>query len=339
MAHMDIFQNDAFSMVSMTAAVEKTPYVPQFLRTLNIFEPEPIDTEYVSIEKRENVLALIQTSERGAPLAERSEEKRDLRAFRTVRLAKGETIQAREIQNIRAFGNESELQRVEQRIARSQVRLRADMELTHEHMRVGAIQGIVLDADGSTLINWFNEWSIAQPGETDFVLGTATTDVRGKCHTVTRAAQVASKGAWIEGVTYLGALTSDTFFDKLINHAEVKATYNNWEAAAALRENIAFRDFVFGGIRWFNYRGTDDGSTISIASGKAKFFPINAPGVFKVAQSPGESFDVVNTMGQEIYSMLIMDRDRNMWVRPELYSYPLYMCTRPEMLLRATTSN
>ena len=33
--------------------------------------------------------------------------------------------------------------------------------------------------------------------------------------------------------------------------------------------------------------------------------------------------------------MTIPDRDRNASVRIELYSYPLFICTRPEMLQRA----
>jgi hypothetical protein len=57
--------------------------------------------------------------------------------------------------------------------------------------------------------------------------------------------------------------------------------------------------------------------------------------VFEVAQSPAETFDFVNTPGQPSYAMLIPDRDRNAWIKPEVYSYPLHICTRPAMLQRA----
>jgi len=338
MAHMDIFNDDAFNMVSMTGAVEKTPYVPQFLGSLGIFEPVPVSTTHISIEKRESVLSLIQTSQRGAPLDEWTVEKRDVRNFNTVRIAKGDTLYAHEIQGIRAFGTESEMMGVQAEVARRNMRIRTDIELTHENMRFGAIQGIVLDADGSTIRNWFTEWSIAQAAEVDFVLGTATTDIRGKCHAITRAMQVASKGAWTPA-TEVHALAEDSFYDKLINHALVRDTYLNWAAAQELRQNLAFRSFPFGGIMWHNYRGTDDGTTIAVATGKAKFFPVNAPGVFKVAYSPAESFDFVNTPGRPVYGQIVRDLHRNQWVRTEQYSYPLHICTRPEMLLRATTSN
>ncbi|MDZ3838713.1 MAG: major capsid protein [Rhodospirillales bacterium] len=39
--------------------------------------------------------------------------------------------------------------------------------------------------------------------------------------------------------------------------------------------------------------------------------------------------------GLDLYAMTIPDRERNAWVKVEVYSYPLFICTRPEMLQRA----
>lgn len=342
MAHMDVFESDAFSQVNMTRAVEKTPFVPNFLRTLNIFEPEPIDTEKVSIEKRENQLAMIQTTPRGAPLETRSDELRDIRDFRTVRIGKSEVIQASEILGIRAFGSETERESVQRRIARANMRLRADMEATHENMRLGAIQGIVLDADGTVINNWFTEWNITQAVEFDFELDTATTNVRGKCMDVIRAMSVAGQGA-MTPITQVHALCGDSFFDTLINHDRVRDTFLSFQDARDLRGNLAFQSFNFGGIMFHNYRGSDvfvDANSSGLAGlgiddTEAKFFPVNAPGVFQVALSPGESFDLVNQPGQEVFGLLVRDLQRNEWVEVEQKSYPLYICTRPEMLQSA----
>lgn len=54
-----------------------------------------------------------------------------------------------------------------------------------------------------------------------------------------------------------------------------------------------------------------------------------------MVQSPAEFIDFVNTPGREVYALTIPDRDRNAWVRVELYAYPLFVCTRPEVLQRA----
>lgn len=338
MASMDIFNQDAFSMVSLTQAIQDVDYLPTLLGDLSLFEDDPITTEAAAVEKRGDELALIQTSERGSPLNERNNGKRDIRFFRTVRIAEGDTIKASEIQGIRAFGSETELERVEAEIARRLAGpsgIMRNVALTHEHMRLGAVQGILLDADGSVIYNWFTEWGIAQPAEIDFELDDANTKVRTKCNQVVRAMAKASKGTFIPNVTQAHALTGDEFYDKLIDHPSVRDTYTGWAAAEGLREGAAYSAFRFGGITWHNYRGTDDGSTISVPSTKAKFFPVNAPGVFKRALSPAETFDFVNTPGLPQYAMIVLDKDRNSWARPEVYSYPLYMCTKPAMLQRA----
>lgn len=353
MVAMNVFDQDAFSGVSLTQGIEKVPFTPGLLGALGIFDPRPIRTEAAAFEKRDGVISLIQTSERGAPLEEREREGRDIRYFATKRIAKGDTIKASEIQNIRAMGSETELQSVQNEIMHryaGPTGLINDLMLTWEWHRLGAVQGIVLDADGSTLKNWFTEWSISQASEIDFELDEATTDVRAKCAAVVRAMARASKGAWIEGRTEVHCLAGDTFYDNLRGHATVRDTYTGWENAQALRaatvdpSNGGFgAPFYFGGIYWHNYRGTD-GFSVSATSGKdqvgiaptkAKFFPRFAPGVFQQVMSPGESVDWANTLGQPYYGIIVRDLERNFWVRPEVYSYPLFICTRPEMLQRA----
>lgn len=334
MPTLDIFANDAFSTVQLTGAVEKVPYKPQFLGSLGIFEPVPVRTTTIAIEKRDNTLALIKTSNRGAPLEEGTTDKRDIRDFRTSRIAKGDTIHADEIQNMRVVGSETELATVQAEVVQRMGRLKDDMELTWENMRLGAVQGVVADADGSVLADWYDAWSIAQPAEINFALDTAGTDVRKKCAQVVRAMTKAAKGAWVPGAK-VQALCGDALYDDLIGHESVKETYRNWAAAADLRQNMAFESFPFGGIVFHNFRGTDDDTTIAIAPDKAKFFPVGARGVFQTAWSPAEFMEFVNTPGRDLYALTIPDRDRNAWVRVELYSYPLFICTRPEMLLRA----
>jgi len=341
MAHIDIFNNDAFSEVSMTNAVEKSDYLPQRLGQMGIFMPVPIRTEKVSIEERSGSLSVIQTSERGAPLEQRQTEKRKIRDFRTVRIAKGDTVMASEIQNIRAFGSESELMQVMAEINRrisGPSGLLNDVELTLENMRLGAIQGKVLDADGSIIYDWFSEFDITQATEIDFDLDNATPvsgSIRKLCNKVIRQMKKASKGAWNPAIRVM-ALCGDNFWDDLTTHKEVRETYLNTQQASDLRNDLGmpFESFRYGGIQFENYQGTDDGTTVGIGTDKVKFFPSNAPGVFEVAQSPGESFEFVNTPGKSLYSMMVRDNDRNHWVKPEVYTYPLHVCKRPGMLQR-----
>lgn len=335
---MDVFRQDPFSAIALTTAVERIPFLPSFLGDLDIFTPNPIRTTALAVEERDGVLNLIQTSQRGQPTnTERTTEKRKMRYFEVPRVHEGDTIWASELQGIREFGTDTVLMQVQTEAARrlaGPTGLVNQVGYTFENMRLGAVQGILLDADGSTLYNWFDEFQFVQPSEIAFDL-TANTEftIRPLCNQVIRSMARASKGAFIPS-TRVAALCGDTFYDDFINHIDVVKTYQNWAAAAELRENKAFMTFPFGGIDWINYRGSDDNSTIKIPDDKVKFFPIGAPGVFEVAYAPGETFDWVNTPGRELYVLPVFDRDRNMWWRQEVYSYPLFICKRPEVLLR-----
>lgn len=338
MAGIDIFSDNAFSLIELTAALADVEYQPQMLGSMGIFTSRSVRTEKVSIERKETVLSLVQTSPRGAPPRPAEQQpKRNIRDFRTSRLAKADHIEASELANIRAFGTESEFVQVQAEVMERMVNIRNDLELTHEHMRLGAIQGIVVDADGSVIYNWFDEWGIPQPAEMTFNFADLVGGkFREKCNQIIRQMQRAAKGAWGPG-TRIGALCGDEFYDALIKNAEVREIWLAQQARAdALRGDLVqpWMEVEFGGIRWINYRGTDDNSKVAIPSTKVKFFPIGAPEAFLRVQSPGEFFDTINQPGQEYYALTIPDEKRNAFVDVEVYSYPLYVATRPQMLLR-----
>lgn len=334
MATMDVFNSSAFSMTSLSGAVEKMDYVPNLLGSLNIFEPMPVRTRNIFVDKRESTLTLVPESPLGSAPEERQSDDRSSIALKTRRLAKGFTMYAHEVDEVRAFNGESELEQVQAEYLRKMSNVRRDIEATHELHRLGALQGILVDASGSTTYSYFTEFAVTQATQVNFALGTAGTDVRKKCADIIRAMERSSKGAMVPG-TQVHALCGDTFYDQLIDHPKVRDTYLNFVAAQELRAPTPFRSFSFGGITFHNYRGTDDNSTIAVGATDAKFFPVGARDVFKVAYSPAEFWPFVNTPGQSVYAMNIPDRDRQAWTRGEMYSYPLYFCQRPEMLQRA----
>lgn len=341
MAMIDIFNSDAFKLQTMLAALESVDYLPQRLGSLGIFTPNPVRTEDVSIESRNGVLSLVQSSQRGAPVGKRATEKRTLRKFSTVRIAPdSDRILASELANIRAFGTESELMQVQAEVARrlvGPVGLQSQIELTLENMRLGAVQGVVKDADGSTIIDWFDAFGVTQATEIDFDLDNASPAsgaVRKLCNQVVRQMMAAAKGVWTSA-TRVHALCDDTFWDDLTAHPEIRQTYLNQQEASQLRDGNAYQTFSYGGITFENYRGTDDGTTVAVGAGKCKFFPVNAPGAFLEVLSPGEQFAHLGQLGQRLYPLIVPDRDRDMYVDIEAYCYPLHVCTRPAMLQRA----
>lgn len=336
MATMDIFRQDAFSEVSLTAVVDKLGYVPGLLTGMpGLYVPDPVRTTVIFIEERERGAVVLPTSPRGAPPNQTGRERSTVRAFSTVRIADSSRIMADEIQNVRAFGSETELKQIQTEVASRQFRMRGNVSLTKEHMLLGMVQGLAIDKGGVTIYNWATEFSQAIPDELDFDLDNAAPAagvVRKKCAQVERSITRNLKGMGGGAVSIVG-LCGDNFWDDLTAHPEVRETYV-YQEGLKLREPTAWRSFLFGGINFINYRGTDDGSTVAIGTDKCKFFPLNA-GIFRWALSPAERMSFVNTPGQELYSWIVPDRDRDMWVDVEMYSYPLPVCVQPSALHRA----
>ncbi|CAO4138610.1 hypothetical protein DHODJN_00655 [Methylorubrum extorquens] len=69
-------------------------------------------------------------------------------------------------------------------VNRKLITMRRKHAITLENLRMGALKGIVRDYDGSVLANDFTEFGITEK-VVDFLLGTAGTDVLGKCQEVT----------------------------------------------------------------------------------------------------------------------------------------------------------
>lgn len=340
---LDAFRGDAFSNISLSRLVNKTPFIPQFLgsRGAKIFAPTPILTTGYAVDRLQGSITLVPTSPRGAPATQRKEEKRDSTYFDVPRLAVEAKVRADELQNVRDYNDPTQLMTLQTMIARKLMGptgLTRQIELTWENMRLGAVQGKILDSDGVTVItNYYTKFGIPVPAAINFDLlnpalypaGHLRTQLNGLARTMKRAAQ----GSFIEGQTKIIALVGDNFFDAFINHPDVTETFKNWFAAQQLRENRAFGQFDFGGVEWNNYRGTDDNSTVAVNTNECAFFLQEAPGVFEVAYAPGETFEDVNKPGTPMYVYNLPDPSgKNAFVTFEINSFPLFVCTRPETL-------
>uniref|UniRef100_UPI0018647B3E major capsid protein n=1 Tax=Bartonella bovis TaxID=155194 RepID=UPI0018647B3E len=201
--NMDFFNHDAFSRITMTKALENYEFKPGLVGSFNLFEEVKTTRRVVNIERSK--LSLIPTSERGAPLIEADRDRRNIRYIETTRIAKGDTIKSEEIKDRQEFGTEDQLETVMKFIAKRQKKLIEEIELIWENMQLGAIQGVVLDADGSMIIDWYKEWGIEQPKAIDFKLDDDTTDVANMVDQVVMKMIEASRGAfsdrsWIVGL-------------------------------------------------------------------------------------------------------------------------------------------
>ncbi len=340
MITMDVFNEDAFSATSLTAAVDKLDHVPRLLGSIpGLFEMDPVHTEDIWIEERATGAVVLQTSPRGGVPHYTGGDQRSARSFKTVRLADVSVIQASALFAVREFGSETAVKQLATEVARRQFKLKRNMGLTLENLRMGAVLGHVKDADGSTIYDWATEFGQAIPTEVDFDLDNvspASGAVKRKCNEVSRSILKGLKGVG-EPQRIVG-LCGDAFWDDLTSHPEIIATYQGRsdQSGAWLRNGLGgvYSTFNYGNVDFINYRGTDDGTTLSVGTDKCKFFPVGA-GIFRWAMSPGESFEDLGQLGKEFYSRIVVDKDRGAWANVEVYSYPLPVCTMPQALHQA----
>lgn len=334
MATMDIFEGDAFSVVELTRALENIPFKPAILSGSDLFTERGVRTRTVVIESRDGTLSLIPFSERGSGYDQQSPESRQVRAFVCRQFKKQDVLWASEIQGIREFGTESVTSQAQAEVARRMRRLRSDAEATFEYHLLNAIQGVVKDPrDGSEVINFSNEFGITPAAEIDFDLDNqspASGVLRKKCQALIESVEE-SLGGLAVGPVQLRAECGSAFFADLVAHKEIRETYLNTAAASELRGRVV-DEVMFGGITFRRYGGN---STIGVPTDKAFFYPQGIEGLFEIYFAPADTFETVNTLGLPLYARMIPDRERDEWVRLEIESNPLPICTRPQVLRTA----
>ena len=330
--HMDVFNNDAFNVVSLTKAIEDTPYQPGRVGALGIFSEEGVTTTTVSIEKVGSTISLVPAGSRGAPGKVMGNDKRRMIPFSAVHLPQRASIIADEVQNLRAFGSESEVETASNLMNKKLGKMRRDLDTTLEYQRIGAIQGAIMDADGTTeLLNLHSAFGTTQTTQS-MALGTAGTKVRIKVVEALRKMEEA-----LGALQYSNArvLCSSSFFDKLVSHTNVEAAFDRYMDGQFLRDDLR-KGFYFAGVFWEEYRG-QVGSTKFIADDTAWMVPEGVADLFVTHFAPADYMETVNTIGQAYYAKQ-EPMPMNKGIEVEAQSNPIHICTRPAVPVKLTVA-
>jgi hypothetical protein len=349
---MDIFNDDAFSLISLTAAINNVDHVPGRAGELAFAgTSRGVAVTTVAIESRSEALSLIQTSGRGTPAPKETRTKANVRSVSIPHIKLEDTIQASEVQGVRTFGTSNQLSGVQEVVNGSLTKMARRHDLTLEHHRLGALRGEIKDADGSALTNLFTLFGITNDNSAvggtssdasakifDFDFDGLTTEernVRLVCQDIKRWITRKAKMV-VPSTARVWAFCGDNFFDKLIEVEDVKATFNNTaEQRVRLGANYAFGVFDYGDVVFENYRGTDDDSgTVGIDPDEAIFFLVGVPGLYEEYYAPATFVETVNTLGLPRYAKLAPDNRFNESIEAHTQQNPLPLCMRPQTLLK-----
>jgi Phage major capsid protein E len=153
------------------------------------------------------------------------------------------------VQNVRAFGSESMLEGVQAVVNQRMSEMATKMDATLEHLRIGAIKGQILDADGSAVIyDLFTEFGVMQHTEMDFDLDNASPApgaVKKKCDDIRRKVE---DELGTQPYEHVHAICGADFFDDLITHSEVAKAYDRYLDGAFLRQGQARGSFEYSSI-------------------------------------------------------------------------------------------
>lgn len=337
---LDVFNGDGFSWQELTDAFIKLPYQPMRLGELGLFQEAGVRTTSIDVESKDGRLSLIQTSPRGAPAPDPlGSAKRTLRTFKTYHLERESKVLADEVQNIRAYGSQTEFMQVQDLANERLAELRPMHEVTLEYHRVNALKGVLLDADGSTLKNLFTEFGVSQQ-TLDIALGTSTTNVRARIIAAIRLIEAEMGGTVAIG--YRGFCSAE-WFDAFTGHATVTEAHK-YQESQVLRDDLraAFR---FARVDWEEYRGSVarpdsiGGTSAFIEADVAYLVPITAPSIFVTRFSPADWEETVNTPGIPLYAKTVPDPSgMNKFRLITTQSNPLCLNLRPRAVLKLTKS-
>ncbi|MEX0752100.1 MAG: major capsid protein [Xanthobacteraceae bacterium] len=328
---LDVFKSNAFSVVTLTDAINKIPFVPGQIGASGLFQVSPISSTAIAVEQKDGQLILVPPSPRGGPGTTTNKPKRSLLDLRIPHFEINDGVMADEVQGIRAFGQDSLVETVQSKLAGRFQEHSQSFAATEEYARIGAIKGVVTYADNTTL-DLFSTFGVSQETEIDFDLDNATPAagaLRKKCDAAIRLVASNLGGAPYSGVR---AEVGDNFWDDLIAHTEVRASYLNQQEASQLREGTAYQEFNFGGITWRNYRGSVNG-TAFVNTDKSHLYPVGVPGLFRTYYAPADYIETVNTLGQRLY-VKQYDMQNGKGIHLDVQTNALHICTRPKTLLK-----
>lgn len=341
---VDVFNGDAFGVISMTKNINNVPYKPRFLEDMGLFEGDGagsgmagIDTQQLAVVNVRNVLTLIPAAALATMPNFQDTDPEDIRYITVPHLPLNDTVLAHELPGKTRFGDMTGdvmsptqmVSSVQQAVTKKQAKMVENHNLTWEWQRVASIKGILLDADGSkVLYNWFETFGIT-PNTTTYTPATPG-DIDVVCDKINKDIPDALGNDSFTGITML---VGADFMTAVTQDASLNDGFIRLNDGEFYRSNFIYGSFEYKGINFVHYRG-NVGGTPYIADDKGFAFPTGTNSFIR-RNAPGDLDEAVRRPGLPMYSARERKRFGTGW---DLHSQsnPIFMCQRPEVLVEVT---
>ena len=339
---IDIFNNDAFSVTALTAAINLLPYRPRRLGKMGLFEVKNQRLHTVLIERKDSRLSILESKPRNSGETNKNPtSRRDIVPVMIPYIPLDDAVLASDLQGIREFGTEEQLEMVTTIVNEKMTLLRDRHEMTHEWHRLGAIKGHILDGDAafSELLDLFDIFGLTQEEIGFDITGGVGAGFKAACAEAIGLIEEALGGLVYD---YVHAICGNEFFQSLVNSTAVSGAFTQPNAptssfmseqqSAYGTEGRGTNTITFGGIVWENYRGKV-GTTSFVTTDECHIFPVGVPGLFQTHYGPANTISAINKPGEPIsVQQEVMKFDAGIELHSE--SNPLSICTMPEVLIK-----
>lgn len=324
-----MFNKDDFTLTKLTTAINRRKPVDTFLA--RFFQVERLPVTTVTIERGASGLELINPSARDVPAPTSTLgglTGRGLHRIGSVKLGRVVALKASDIQDIRAFGEEDQLETFDTVLLQNTDPVNRSLDYTEEHLRLGAVRGVQYAGDGTTeLFDYFTAAGITAPDAVEFDFGANRSVLLNAYGDVSDYIREGLDVA-AEAGTQTVALYGKRAWRRFRTSDAVAALYERFLEGAVNRQGVDGRrvPFELFDVTHVPYSGAGFGED------EIRFVPLNVPGLFKTAYTPLDNPETANTLGLPRYATPEIARFGKGY-EVEIATLPIHYVTRPEALI------
>lgn len=319
--------NNDFSYASLVNGINSAPVAVGPVTRSGLFMENPISSTDVSLELINDELTLIPTSLRGSIGDLHPHTARSMLNLKTSHIRTSATMLADSWLSRAGFNTGGTPANVLQERDRKLAEMRARIGVTIDYMSTRALNGQILDSDGSVIVDLFAEFGQSQQ-VVECDLDVSTTNLANKIVAARRLAESALGASFASEWTLF---CSAAFIDAARAHGSFEAATAGWSAATALTADHRDGAVVVAGARLVEIPNLA-GKTF-IDNGSAYLAPMNVPGLCTIHFGPANYNEAIGELGLPLYAKA-EELSLGKGLLLEAQSNPIPVISRPRAIVR-----
>ncbi|WP_347138883.1 major capsid protein [Paracoccus sp. SSK6] len=327
-----MFNKDFLTLKQLTATWNKTPFVETTLS--RFFTVGRLRTRSAMVERGATGLKLIDPGALYQPAPAASDHKlvRGQYTISAVKLGRVVSFSGEDIQDVRAFGTEDELETFEQVFNRDTATIRRWLEHTHEFQRGNVLKGRQVDSEGNLLFDFFGAAGVTAPQSVAIDYDTAS---RRQLQNLVADVVDYSRdglGAGADDAQRFVMLHGKNDWRRFRTCDAVAALYDRYQDGAVNRAGATGQraPFELFDVAHLPYYGP------SLGADEWQLVPV-VPGLLRTDFTPLDNPETANTLGLPGYATPHAT-PFNKGVQVEIASLPIHYITNPAAVIGGTST-